>query len=63
MVEGMPNCKLNFNLCEHCLYGKKIGVKIPFGATREKGILELIHNGVSNLVPVLSLGDLYIMFP
>ena len=23
MVEGMSNCNSDFNLCEHCLYGKQ----------------------------------------
>jgi hypothetical protein len=25
MVEGMSNCSLDFDFCEHCLYGKRIG--------------------------------------
>ena len=24
MVEGMTNCTLNFDFCEHCTHGKKI---------------------------------------
>jgi hypothetical protein len=23
MVEGMSNCSLDFDFCEHCLYGKQ----------------------------------------
>jgi hypothetical protein len=60
MVEGMSNCKLDFNYCEHGLYGKQNRVKFPFGATREKVILDLIHSDVFGTVLVLSLvGYLY----
>ena len=24
MVEGMTNCTMDFDFCEHCIYGKKI---------------------------------------
>jgi hypothetical protein len=43
-------------LCEHCIYGKQNWVRFPSGATREKGILELIHSDVFGPVPVPSLG-------
>jgi hypothetical protein len=43
-------------LCEHCIYGKQIRVQFPFGATRENGILELVHSDVFVLVTVPSLG-------
>jgi hypothetical protein len=56
MVEGMSNYNSNFNFCEHCLYGKHNQVKLPSGATREKEILELIHNDLFGLVPIPSLG-------
>jgi hypothetical protein len=39
MVEGMPNCSLDFDLCEHCVYGKKNRVIFPSCATRVEGIL------------------------
>jgi hypothetical protein len=55
MVEGMYNITLDFDLCEHCLYGKHNRVIFPSGATREKGILELIHSDVFGVVPVPSL--------
>jgi hypothetical protein len=55
MVEGMANCTLDFDLCEHFIYGKQNRVRFPSGATREKGILELIHSDVFGLVPVPSL--------
>ena len=56
MVEGMSNCKLDFNFCEHCLYGKNNQVKFPSCSTKEKDILELIHNDVFVYVPIPSLG-------
>jgi hypothetical protein len=56
MVAGMSNCTLNFDFCEHYIYGKQNRVRFPFGATREKGILELIHSDVLRPVPIPSLG-------
>ena len=34
MVEGMSNCSLDFDFCEHCLYGKQNRVRFPSGAMR-----------------------------
>jgi hypothetical protein len=56
MVEGMSNCTLDFDFCEHCIYGKHNRVRFPSGATRAKRILELIHSDVFGPVPVPSLG-------
>jgi hypothetical protein len=56
MVEGMSNCTLDFDFCEHCIYGKQNRVRFPSGATRAKGILELIHSDVFGPVPIPSLG-------
>ena len=56
MVEGMFNCSLDFDFYEHWIYGKHNRVRLPSGATRAKGVLELIHSDVFGLVPVLSLG-------
>ena len=56
MVEGMFNCNSNFDFCEHCLYGKQNRVKFPFGATRAKEIMMLIHSDVFGHVRVPSLG-------
>ena len=44
MVECMTDCTLDFDLCEHCIYGKQNRVRFASGDTREKGILELIHS-------------------
>jgi hypothetical protein len=56
MVEGISNCTLDFDLCEHFIYGKHNRVIFPSGATRAKGILELIHSDVFGPVHVPSLG-------
>ena len=55
MVEGMNDCTLDFDFCEHCIYGKQNWVRFSFGATRAKGILELIHSDVFGPVHVPSL--------
>jgi hypothetical protein len=56
MVEVFPECSLEVNFCEHCIYGKQNRVRFPYGATRENGILELVHSDVFGLVIVPSLG-------
>jgi hypothetical protein len=56
MVEVMFNCTLDFDFCKHCIYGKQNLVRFPSGATRAKGVLELIHSYVFRSVPVPSLG-------
>ena len=56
MVEGMSNFSLDFDLCEHCVYGKKNRVSFPSGAKRAKHILELVHSDVFGPVKVPSLG-------
>jgi hypothetical protein len=56
MVKGFPDFALEVDLCEHCIYGKHNHVRFPSRATREKGILELIHSDVFGLVINPSLG-------
>jgi hypothetical protein len=56
MVEGISNFSLDFDFCEHCVYGKKNQVRFFSGAMREEGILQLVHNDVFGLVLVPSLG-------
>jgi hypothetical protein len=56
MVEGMFNFSLDFYFCEHCLYGKQNRVRFPSGATRAKGISQLVHSDVFGPVSVPSLG-------
>jgi hypothetical protein len=56
MVEGMSNFSLDFDFCEHCVYGKKNQVRFPFRATRVERILQLVHSDVFGHVLVPSLG-------
>jgi hypothetical protein len=56
MVECMSNCSLDFYFFEHCVYGKHNQVRFPSGATRAKGILQLVHSDVFGPVSVASLG-------
>jgi hypothetical protein len=56
MVEGMSNYSLDFDFCEHCVYGKKNQVRFPSSALRAEEILQLLHNDVFGLVSVPSLG-------
>jgi hypothetical protein len=56
MVEGFPECNLEVDFCEHCVYRKQNQVRFPFGVTREKGIIELVHSDVFGPVTVPSLG-------
>jgi hypothetical protein len=56
MVEGMSNCSLKFDFCEHCVYGKHNRVRFPSCATRAEGILQLVHIDFFGPVSVPSLG-------
>jgi hypothetical protein len=56
MVEGFPECGLEVDFCEYCIYGKQIRVRFPSRVTRENGILELVHYDVFGPITVPSLG-------
>jgi hypothetical protein len=56
MVKGFPECDLEVDFCEHCIYGKQSRVRFPSGAIRENEILELVHSDVFFLITVPSLG-------
>lgn len=58
VVEGFDDCSLGFDFNENYFYGKQNQVRFPSSATREKMILELVHNDVFGLVPSLG-GSLY----
>jgi hypothetical protein len=57
MVEGMSNFSLDFDFCEHCLYGKQNRVGFPSGVTRAEGILQLVDSDVFGPVSIPSLGE------
>jgi hypothetical protein len=52
----MSNYSMDFDLCENCVYGEHNRVIFTFGATREEGILQLVHSDVFGHVSVPSLG-------
>jgi hypothetical protein len=64
MVQGMSNYSLDFDFCEHCVYGKQNRVRFPSRATRAEGILQLVHNDVfgSRSVPSLGKSVYYVSF-
>jgi hypothetical protein len=39
MVEYFLECNLEVDFCEHCIYGKQIQGRFPYGATREKWVI------------------------
>ena len=47
---------LDFDLCEHCVYGKQNHVSLPSAPKRAKEILELVNIDVFEPVSVTSLG-------
>ena len=56
MVEGMSNFSLDFDFCEHYVYGKQNQVSFPSFAKRVNKILEVVHNDLFGPVSVPSLG-------
>ena len=56
MIKGISNFSLDFEFCKDYVYGKQNRVKFSTIATRENGILQLIHSDVFGPVPVPSLG-------
>jgi hypothetical protein len=64
MVKDFPECNLEFNFCEHYIYGKQSRVRFPSGMTRVNGILELVRSDLFGpvLVPSLSISLYYVSF-
>jgi hypothetical protein len=60
----MSNFSLDFDFCEHCVYGKQNWVRFSSGATRAEGILQLVHSDVFGpvLVPSLEKSMYYVSF-
>ena len=57
MVEGMYNFSLDFDFCEHCVYGEHNRLSFPSHAKRVNKILELVHSDVFGPVLVPSLDN------
>jgi hypothetical protein len=56
MVEEFPECNLEFDFFEHCIYGKQSRVTFSSGVTRENGIIELSHSDMFGHVTMPSFG-------
>ena len=56
MVQGMSNFSLDFDFCEHFIYGKKNRMRFPSSSTRAEGILQLVHTNCFGLMSVPTLG-------
>jgi hypothetical protein len=56
MVEDISNFYLDFDISEHCVYGKHNRLRFPSSATRVEGILYLVHSDVFGPMSVPSLG-------
>ena len=56
IVEGTSKFCLDFDIFEHCVYGKHNRVSFPSGAKRVNKILELVHSDVFGPLSVPSLG-------
>ena len=56
LVEGLSDCNLDFDFCEHCIYGKQNHVHFYSSSHKSSGILDLIHSDVFGPVDVPSIG-------
>ena len=52
MVEGIPYCSKEVELCENCIHSKDRHVSFSFMVTRTKEIVELIHNDLFGPIPI-----------
>jgi len=43
LVEGMSDCNLEFDFCEHFIYGKQNRVQFFSSSHKSCGVLDLIH--------------------
>ncbi|GLJ33476.1 hypothetical protein SUGI_0673510 [Cryptomeria japonica] len=56
LVEGLNDCNLDFDFCEHCIYGKQNHVQFYSSSHKTCGVLDLIHSDVFGPVDVPSIG-------
>lgn len=56
LVEGLNDCNLDFDFCEHCIYGKQNRVQFYSSSHKTCGVLDLIHSDVFGPVDVSSIG-------
>jgi hypothetical protein len=64
LVEGLDDCNLEFNFCEHCIYGKQHCVSFYSIPHKSFGVLDYIHSDVFGLVnlPFISKSKYYVSF-
>jgi hypothetical protein len=56
LVEGLFHCNIEFDFCEHCIYGKQNHVQFYSSSHKSCGVLDLIHSNAFVLVDVPSIG-------
>ena len=52
----MFDCNLEFDFCEHCIYGKQNRVRFYSSSHKSCGVLDLIHSNVFGNIDVPSIG-------
>jgi hypothetical protein len=64
LVDGLNDCALEFDFCEHCIYGKHNHVQFYSSSHKSSGLLDLIHSDVFGLVkvPLISKALYYVSF-
>ena len=55
LVDGLNDC-LDFDFCEHCIYGKQNRIQFYSSLNKSSCILDLIHSDVFGPVDVPSIG-------
>jgi transposase InsO family protein len=55
LVDGLNDCALEFDFCEHCIYGKQNHVQFYSSSHKSSRLLDLIHSDVFGPVKVPSI--------
>eukprot|EP01018_Ginkgo_biloba_P007445 Gb_23450 [translate_table: standard] len=55
LIEGLTDCTLDFDFCEHCIYRKQNRVQFYSSSHKSFGLLDLIHYDVFGPVKVPSI--------
>ena len=56
LVDGLNDCNLEFDFCEHCIYGKQNHIQSYLSSHKSSCILDLIHLDVFGPFDVPSIG-------
>ena len=64
LVEGLEDCNLDFEFCEHCIYGKQHRVSFYSSPHKSSSLLDYIHLNLFGRVdvPSLSKSRYYVSF-